>query len=588
MINSMTAISSSRQKFYNKAISTQFMFFAFIIIAIFFINFETFATDYYVALNGFDSNSGLDSKHPWKTIPKVNSRSFDPGDRILFRRGDIWLGEQLYLASSGDSTAKIVYTAYGTGNRPIIDSRGEVSGWNNIGNWIRHSTTVWYISLSDDPWRLWLSETEYVEANASAADPVSLIDNQYRWYYDDANDLLYVYSEGHPATDYTAIIGLHPNSSAIKGEMQYVEISELDLRGGYDGCIQVWNSIRGIIRDCDIGYSHMGIRLSGSRHFEIYNCTVDSKANYTYNYEYYNIGDGLLAKGIKDCIIRNNQFMDWGHTAIYLPSKGAGTEVLDNEIYENFISASHISYGRGFSLTGPEGTCKRNRFYRNLIKNTSVSSQLNGQDNYVYHNIIEHVENSPGRPYATGHGITIQGYGENVCHDNHIYNNIFIDCWGAAIVIRGNPGDLPKYNNKIVNNIMFNCGIMEQGLTLLIHDDDTVLGNIFKNNCMYNENFSNLVNYRGSRMPIAEFELNNHNNADTIIANIQDNPIFKEVITSNFQLQSISPCIDAGLDVGLSQDYDGTSIPQGAGVDVGAYEFNSRSPQRPTDLRIEK
>ncbi|MHC4789813.1 MAG: hypothetical protein ACYS8Y_00005, partial [Planctomycetota bacterium] len=79
MINSMIAISSSRQKFYNKAISTQFMFFAFIIIAIFFINFETFATDYYVALNGFDSNSGLDSKHPWKTISKVNSRSFDPG-----------------------------------------------------------------------------------------------------------------------------------------------------------------------------------------------------------------------------------------------------------------------------------------------------------------------------------------------------------------------------------------------------------------------------------------------------------------------------------------------------------------------------
>jgi PKD repeat protein len=40
----------------------------------------------------------------------------------------------------------------------------------------------------------------------------------------------------------------------------------------------------------------------------------------------------------------------------------------------------------------------------------------------------------------------------------------------------------------------------------------------------------------------------------------------------NFHLQSSSPAIDAGVDVGITQDRDGTPIPQGFAPDIGAYE----------------
>jgi len=43
-------------------------------------------------------------------------------------------------------------------------------------------------------------------------------------------------------------------------------------------------------------------------------------------------------------------------------------------------------------------------------------------------------------------------------------------------------------------------------------------------------------------------------------------------LTSSYQLQSNSPAIDAGVDAGLTQDYTGTSIPQGFAPDIGAYE----------------
>jgi len=48
--------------------------------------------------------------------------------------------------------------------------------------------------------------------------------------------------------------------------------------------------------------------------------------------------------------------------------------------------------------------------------------------------------------------------------------------------------------------------------------------------------------------------------------------------------------MDQGLNVGLSEDYIGTSIPQGSGVDIGSYEFTSGDntpPHGPTGLRVE-
>ncbi|MDR3668675.1 MAG: right-handed parallel beta-helix repeat-containing protein [Ignavibacteriaceae bacterium] len=78
------------------------------------------AATYYVANNGSDANSGTSISSPWKTISKVNSKVFIPGDIILFRRGDTW-SEILTPQGSGNSTTPVIFDAYGTGNLPIID-----------------------------------------------------------------------------------------------------------------------------------------------------------------------------------------------------------------------------------------------------------------------------------------------------------------------------------------------------------------------------------------------------------------------------------------------------------------------------------
>jgi len=60
--------------------------------------------------------------------------------------------------------------------------------------------------------------------------------------------------------------------------------------------------------------------------------------------------------------------------------------------------------------------------------------------------------------------------------------------------------------------------------------------------------------------------------------------IFVDIYTKDFSLQTVSPCIDAGVDVGLRKDYDRNSLPQGKTVDIGALEQKIISP--PMHLRI--
>jgi hypothetical protein len=54
------------------------------------------------------------------------------------------------------------------------------------------------------------------------------------------------------------------------------------------------------------------------------------------------------------------------------------------------------------------------------------------------------------------------------------------------------------------------------------------------------------------------------------------NPEFLDYAKQDFHLKPGSPAIDAGWDIGLSEDFDGTPVPQGKAPDIGAYEFKRK------------
>ena len=84
------------------------------------------ASTFYVnARSGADANHGTSPASAWKTLHRVNHAHFLPGDRVLFRSGDVWHG-QLAPGSSGSAGDPIVFSRYGKGALPLIAADGKV------------------------------------------------------------------------------------------------------------------------------------------------------------------------------------------------------------------------------------------------------------------------------------------------------------------------------------------------------------------------------------------------------------------------------------------------------------------------------
>jgi hypothetical protein len=153
------------------------------------------AATYYVSSStGSDSNSGTSSSAAWQTIAHVNAQTFQPGDSILFKRGDVW-NESLVPPSSGNSSSSIAFDAYGTGAPPNLTGYYPVPS----SSWIFVSGNAWKAPLPSTYTTvnfclfgsIWGQKVSAVSTNLTA---------QWDFYF--ADGYVYVYSQGNPATYY--------------------------------------------------------------------------------------------------------------------------------------------------------------------------------------------------------------------------------------------------------------------------------------------------------------------------------------------------------------------------------------------------
>lgn len=107
---------------------------------------EAAGTTYYVdAAQGSDSNSGTSEAAAWKTLGKVNSVTFSPGDRILLKAGSIWKDQYLDLKGSGAEGNPITVDRYGSGAKPLIDFGNTAVGGEGFGVRLRN-VSYWEIN----------------------------------------------------------------------------------------------------------------------------------------------------------------------------------------------------------------------------------------------------------------------------------------------------------------------------------------------------------------------------------------------------------------------------------------------------------
>ncbi len=104
------------------------------------------ATYYFSSSSGNDSRTAAQAQSsatPWQSIAKLNSimSTLKAGDSVLFKRSDVFSGA-LVISASGISTMPITFSAYGSGNKPVI------SGFTTLTGWTQARTNVWEAPLT--------------------------------------------------------------------------------------------------------------------------------------------------------------------------------------------------------------------------------------------------------------------------------------------------------------------------------------------------------------------------------------------------------------------------------------------------------
>ncbi|WNS46192.1 family 16 glycoside hydrolase [Paenibacillus sp. MMS20-IR301] len=103
-------------------------------------------TAYYVDPDlGSDSAAGTSEAAAWKTLSKVNSITFSPGDVILLKAGGVWNNQYLDLQGSGAEGNPVTVDRYGTGAKPRINFGNTAVGGEGFGVRLRN-VSYWEIN----------------------------------------------------------------------------------------------------------------------------------------------------------------------------------------------------------------------------------------------------------------------------------------------------------------------------------------------------------------------------------------------------------------------------------------------------------
>jgi len=591
-----------------------------ILLALIFSSSISFSRDYYVdARGGNNSNSGQSPSTAWKSISRVNTMSFAPGDRILFKRGEIWQENiALIIKKSGTSSSRIVYGAYGTGNKPIISLRTSVPGWKTSGSWTNQGNSVWKFKFpyswksSHKLRRLWLDGKEYSisAGNSSSANNLDNLDGGsttygtnsiHRFYSYVSNGTLYLYvwtGGTNPASyystmEYSGVVqsnGTMNFFTVAMSDADYITLENLDLRGGLYGSIGMRGSDYAIVDNCSFGkYSqYVGVMCASgfltandatSDNGIIRNCIIDSDFREKY-YLQYSEGVGVQfgiasISGAKRWKFHNNKILRWAIG--YLDGNDQTTTINSeyNEFFNNEISYPEGTYAKGAQFNG-SGTFPKvyAKVYNNNFHDLTSGINICGSNVDIQHNVFRNIRpatNGHASSSNSGYGIQIVNGGFKTYLDNNIIsNNLFYNLVGWVMLFASN-------NVWFENNLMINCRTQSNFKYYVQIDNLSKIR--LNNNIFYSTNASTstqFLNLTGSGSQYSVSRINGISETSTSETNrnLQYTGSLSNLIDlTSYRPPSGSPAINSGLtrSWSRSKDYYGNSVS--GSREIGAVEY---------------
>jgi hypothetical protein len=455
------------------------------------------ATDYHVdATTGDDGFDGASPTTAWRSLDRVNAGGLQPGDRVLFKRGETFRGQ--LQPTSGTEGDAIVYGAYGTGEMPKLMGSVERNGsasWSSLDGNVWTTTGPFAASIGniifDGETCGWLK--------LDSADVLAPGD----FWFNTANQTLELYATSNPADAWTDI-ELAVNRHIINNSgVSHVVYEGLHLLYGAAHGIGGSNSHHVTVRGCEISYIGGGLLTPTVR-----------------------FGNGIeFWEETHDNLVEGNRI--WQIYDAALTNQGAGQSTQANIVYRN-----NVVWDAEYCFE-----CWQR----------PASSEIH--DIYFENNTCAY----------SGHG-----WGHEQRPDPNGWHLIF---WGM---------EAPPTNFFVRNNVFYEALLC--AFESWDGDGSWLAGAEVDYNLYLQSTGAVACTHQGdyTQAEFAAYQSDTGRDVHSVAAD----PLFVSAEQADFHLLAGSPAIDRGVDNGLSFDLDGAPRPQGAAIDLGAYEH---SPSVPPD-----
>lgn len=380
---------------------------------------------FHVASDGDDAADGLSPETAWRSLQKVNEADLLPADTVRFRCGDAFRGH--LVVKSGEPGRDVVYSSYGTGEKPVLEASYDASSPNG---WVRAGRRLWKCAVPAE------REIGNVIFNhgkkgcgwkAEGFEDLGRRDLRFFWNAEER--ALYLVSRRNPGERFGSI-ELAEKVNVIRiSKAHDVVVEGLNVRYGAAHGIAGGGIARIVLRKCDVNWIGGGtlctndlgggvwygngielwsyasdVLVEGCRVWECYDAGLTNQSNRKgtvqenivwrgnevsgceYSYEYWNQGEGAVTRNVvfEGNVCRKAGY-GWGHRRRWNPN------AAHLMFYDNTAATS------GFMLRG-------NVFSRSKgcgIRLFNVWREFFRMEDNVW--------SVPGRPFCRFHGRPYSG-----------------------------------------------------------------------------------------------------------------------------------------------------------------------------------
>ncbi|KRF05510.1 hypothetical protein ASG89_20495 [Paenibacillus sp. Soil766] len=474
---------------------------------------------YYVdSIDGDDANAGTAPGSAWRTLSKVNSNVFQPGDKILFKSDGVWTGT-LSPQGSGIEGNPITIDMYGTGRKPLIAGAGAAAAvyFNNQEQW-----EVKNLEITND------AQTKAVRRGIHVDGTSGGYSNPRVFKHFLFENLEIHHVKGDVSTDYA-----HNGGIIVWGTNWDYHVSDVVVR---DSKIYSVDSV---------GIYIYGAQKKFSSGFKVTNNVI------------HDVGaDGAFILDTTNGLIENNVVYDTHirasgyHVPLWVFSN-KDSVIQNNEVYNTAPGGDAMAYDADYKS---DGTIIQYNYSHNnagggfLVVNDGTVASNSNTNTTIRYNISQNdsgaVFNFSGTPDTT-----------------YVYNNtVYLPKYSNAKVVDYlNWGGFAK-NTFFYNNIIHNLG--SGG-----YNFGNSTNNVFEHNVFYG-------NHPASE-PADPYKIT----ADPMLASPGSGGIGKDTVIG-YQLLSTSPAIGAGKLISSNggRDYFGNPVSAVDAPNIGAYQGPGLDP----------